>query len=116
MALFGKRTTAVGGKVPAVALVCDTYLAFDGDKALRGWATGVLRSKWPGVEVDRHAQVETVMGFDGGDDEAREQLESLLSQAMATAGADRAHYEVTFFTTRSEVPPSKVWCMAAVKP
>jgi hypothetical protein len=91
-------------------------MSFDNDKALHGWAKQVLRSKSPGLELDPKAQIEAAMGFSGDDDAARAELERLLKSAVATAGADRTPHEVLFFTARSEMPPTKVWCMAAIKP
>lgn len=104
------------GRVPAVALLCDAYISFDTDEALNGWAKQVLQSKWPGIELNAEAQIEAAMGFTGDPEAAKAELERLLKQAMATAGADREPYQARFFSSRSEMPPTKVWCMAAIKP
>lgn len=117
MGIFGRRETAVGAKVSAVAVLCDAYISFNDDQAIRVWATKILRSKWPGIEVAANVQVEAAMGFRGGEDEALAEVERLLRQAMATAGAPgRTHFEVLdpVFTARSDMPPSKVWCAAAM--
>jgi hypothetical protein len=104
------------GTVPALALLCDAYINFDSDEALRGFAASVLRSRSPQLDVGANAPVEAATGFSGSDDQARAELIRLLGRAMSTAGADPQRYELMFFTARSEMPPAKVWCLAPTKP
>jgi len=109
---FGRK---VGGNMPAVALVCDAFMTFDGDEALNGFATKALQSKWPGLTLDRQAQVEGAMGFTGSEDEAKALLKDLLQRAVSTVGLERAQYDVEFLSVQIEMPPAKVWCMVAVR-
>jgi HEAT repeat protein len=107
--------TVTAKMVPAAAVVCDTFISFDSDEALNGFATGVMQSKWPGLQLAGDTHIEGAMGFSGSDDEAKTVLEDLLSRAAAAAALERADYEVTYFTARSEVPATKVWCMVALR-
>lgn len=109
------RQPKPGERVPAVALVYDADVIFDSDATLRGFATKILQSRWPAIQLDPSAPVEARMGFAGSDDQARTELRRLLQRAMATAGARSAQYDVVSFTARSEMPPIKVWCMAPIK-
>ena len=112
----GDVNVPTAGTVPAVALLCDAYIGFDGDDALRGFAAGVLRSRSPQLELGPNAPVEAATGFNGSDDDARTELNGLLARAMATAGADVRRHELIFFTARSDVPPATVWCLVPGAP
>jgi HEAT repeat protein len=101
--------------IPAAAVVCDTFMSFDSDEALNDYATQIVRSKWPGLQLAGGTKIEGAMGFSGDDDEATMILQEMLSRAAAAVGLERADYEVTYFTARSEVPATKVWCMLALK-
>ncbi len=114
--LRADTSVASSGSVPAVALLCDAYIGFDGDDALRGFAASVLRSRSPQLELGPRAPVEAATGFSGTDDEARAELNRLLGRAMVRAAADLQRYELIFFTARSEVPPAMVWCLAPTEP
>lgn len=106
--------TVVARQIPAVALVCDAFMMFDSDEALNTFATRIVQSKWPGLQLGRRTHVEGATGFSGGDEEARPVLDDLLTRAADAAGLERADYDVTYFTARSETPATKVWCMAAI--
>lgn len=108
-------TSINGAEIPAVAVACDAFITFDSDEALRGFATKALRARWPGLELDRHAQVEGAMGFSGSDDEATTMLKGLLQRAADSADLDRTQYAIVCYSLQLEVPPAKVWCMAAVR-
>lgn len=110
--LFGQKA---GGKVPAVALVTDSFIMFDSDETLNGFATKVLQTKWPGLKLHHKAQIEAALSFKGGEDEAKATLEDLLQQAMDTVNLKRDQYNIEFFWVQSETPPIKVWCMAAFR-
>lgn len=102
-------------RIPAVAIACDAHVVFDSDEALNGFATSVLQSKWPGLRLAADTHIEGAMGFSGSDDEANGVLDDLLNRAIAAAAVNRADCEVSYFTARSEAPPTKVRCMVAVK-
>jgi hypothetical protein len=102
-------------RIPAVAIACDAYIQVDSDEALNGWATSIVRSKWPGLRLAADTHIESAMGFSGSDDEAKRVLDDLLNRATAAAAVNRADCEVSYFTAGSEAPPMKVWCMVAVK-
>ena len=98
-------------KVQAVALVCDAFITFDSDEAIRGFATKILQSKWVAIELDPKAEVEAAMGFAGSDEKAATELRDLLKRAMATRGVERDPYEVASFTARARCrrPRSGAW-------
>ena len=95
--------------------LCDAFITFDSDEALNGFATKVLQSKWPGLKLHRKAQIEVAMGFKGSEDEAKAVLEDLLQQAVDTVSLKRDQYDIEVFLVQSQIPPAKVWCMAAIR-
>jgi len=103
--LFGQKA---GGKVPAVAFASDAFITFDSDKALNGFATKIVQSKWPGLRLHSKAQIEGAVGFKGSEAEAKAQLEVLLQQAVDTIGLEQGQYDVEFFSVQSQMPPAKV--------
>ena len=110
--LFGGKA---GGKVPAVALACDTFLMFDSDDALNGFATNVLQTKWPGLKLHKKAQIEVAMNYKGDEDEVEAVLKDLLQQAVDTIHLERDQYDLEFFWVQSQTIAAKVWCMAAIR-
>ena len=105
-------------EVPAIALLCDVAIGFTDDEALRGFAAGVLRARWPALEVDPTIKVEAASGqFNGNDEQAKALLTPMLKRAMASARVDDPQrYEMKFFSARTDSPPATVWCMAAIAP
>ncbi|MGH9838840.1 MAG: hypothetical protein ACREEM_08660 [Blastocatellia bacterium] len=119
--LFGKgqeetqaKRDGPGGVVPAVAIVCNAFITFDGAESLNGFAGQILQAQWPGIALQRDAQIEIASGFTGDEAAAKAKLTGLLEQAMRAAGVQQRQFNLEFF--RAQSPAMTVWCMAAVRP
>lgn len=97
--LFGQK---VGGKVPVVALACDTFIMFDSDDTLNEFAAQVLQNKWQGLKLHHKAQVEAAVSLKGGEDEAKAVLNDLLQQAVDTVRLEPDQYDAEFLWVQSQ--------------